>query len=225
MVTPIFNILSPQINELYTFMLEIYTAVDDVSFIVLEVIRKKFQSFLYRFHSYDRWNIIKRTFFKICYSSEFYRLKKYIIIYNRNYVKICVPIIKYSMWSYWWFFSWSSWVLLTYILYYNSKVRDLGPSFDIYDYNPDDDMGLYLTIGPFLLVSWVFWTLSVNFTINTFFFYNLYKGFYIICAWFDWYLLTIYSCIENARVYNVRLLYNDFYFSKLYIYDSAKFSD
>ena len=112
-------------------------------------------------------------------------------------------------------------------MYYDDKVRDLGPSYDIYDYNPEDDMGVYLTIGPFLLPAWICWTYSSNTAYTQTMLYFLNKFFINKLTWVYWYSTTTYSFIEmhfftflDSVAYTNNFIYKNFVFLIFLNFDS-----
>ena len=158
-------------------------------------IRKTYQTFFYRFNSYHELNLFERKFNIFFGKLEYKHLLRYAHAINYTFLRVSLVAIKTQSLVHWYFFWLCVWIGLTRFLYLHHKMRDLGPSYDIYDYNPDDNMGIYLTIGPFVLVSWSLWTTVVNssfvctmtFFIMVFFFYWL--------AWLYWYVTTMHSFI------------------------------
>lgn len=160
--------------------------------------RKTYQAFIYRFNSYHEYNFCKRKW-RQYFRNKFY---KYTLMYIRTYLvklmKIFFIGLSFKAIHIWYLMCWFLWILLTIHLYFHEKTRDLGPSYDIYDYNPEDDMGIYLTIGPFLLLSWFCWTISADTVFVKLMQFFLYKLFLYVNSKISWYTLTIYSFIENA---------------------------
>lgn len=161
-------------------------------------IRKTFQTFIYKFNSYHELNLFKRKWKQ--YDKKYFYRHTRIYTYTQlvKLIKIFFVGLRYRSIRNWYIACWLFWVLLTVHLYFHEKTRDLGPSYDIYDYNPEDDMGIYLTIGPFLLLSWFCWTVVADTVFVKLMKFFLYKLFLYIHSKISWYLLTIYSFIENA---------------------------
>lgn len=161
-------------------------------------IRKTYQTSIYKFNSYHELNLFKRKWRQ--YDKKYFY--KYTLTYTYTYLiklmKVFFVGLRYQAIRNWYTICWLFWVLLTIHLYFHEKTRDLGPSYDIYDYNPEDDMGIYLTIGPFLLLSWFCWTVSADTVFVKLMKFFLYKLFLHAHSKINWYLLTIYSFIENA---------------------------
>ena len=158
-------------------------------------IRKTYQTFLYRFNSYHELNLFERKvniFFK---KLEYKHFLSYTNVIYYKPLKFRMTLVSNQSLNCWLFFWRCFWIVLTWRLYFNSKVRDLGPSHDIYDYNPDDNMGIYLTIGFFMLFSWFLWTWVANSVFASIMVFLLTRLFKYILSWLYWYTITIYSFI------------------------------
>ena len=104
-------------------------------------------------------------------------------------------------------------------------MRDLGPSYEILDYNPDIDMGLYKTIGPFILFSWSIWTVVANSVIVTSIIFFLNKFFWTQYARVYLYKMTLYSCIEMQLITFFTSLYSTNLFILVNYYDLICMND
>lgn len=171
-------------------------------------IRKTYQTSLYRFNSYHEFNILNKELIIFNLKFEYVKLYTYTYIQYFKQLILIIGIMYHKTINYWYSYCWFGWISLTYTLYYNIKVRDLGPSYEILDYNPDIKMGLYKTIGPFMLFSWILWTLVANsvFLLSIFFLLN--RFFWIWFTWKYWYIMTLNSCIEMYLITFFSSLYN-----------------
>ena len=169
-------------------------------------IRKTYQTSLYRFNSYHEMNLIFKEFFNFNLELEFIRLYTYTYVYFFKFLKLYTPILYFKIVLHWYAHCCFLWVCLTMDLYFHTKVRDLGPSYLIFDYNPDIVVNLYRTIGPFLLLSWFLWTMVADsvFIFSIVFFFK--KFFWMNFTWSYWYIFNMKFMYWN--VYN-----KFFYFS------------
>lgn len=163
-------------------------------------VRKTYQTFLYGFNEFDAHNsfVRKKNRFLTRYRRSLIILRHMLNLFT--FIKYIDITLENFLPNYWYTFSVTFWVCLTWSFYISEKTRDLGPSYDIYDYNPEDDMGVYLTLGPFLLLSWSVWTFSANNSSIKFLLYMLHSFVLKFNSMLKWHNITVYSCIYMYEI-------------------------
>lgn len=143
----------------------------------------------------------------------------FIKINYKTHFFIFIPGIEDYVTMVWYRSWWCIWVFLTFYLYYHDQTRDLGPSHDIYDYNPEDNMGIYKTLGPVLIFCWSLWTFVADAAFLAWIDYLLHKLFILRAIKWYWYTLTIYSSIKMAFINFINFIISS-YNNNVFIYNN-----
>lgn len=154
-------------------------------------VRRTYQTFLYHFNATNGFKLRKRRLLRLAHKIEFNRTLKFTYEQHFKFLRLFITIIEKRVSDIWYWSWWFSWCWLSYYLYFHDGVRDLGPSHDYYDYNPEGELGLWWTMGYLLVFIWLLWTWVANsaFIISIYLILN--KFFLVRLTWRYWYETVI----------------------------------
>lgn len=173
-------------------------------------IRKTYQTSIYRFNAYHELNLWRVSVRAFVIWLDCTRYKVYIIARYFEFLYIYIAIIDNTVTNFWYISCWSTWCALTYNLYYHRKMRDLGPSHQLFEYSDEIPRNFYQILGLRLMVVCIVWTYSANTVFIESIDYILHRMFTVETIRRYWYELTFYSCIEMYLLNFLKSVYTTF---------------